>query len=181
MVPGAGSWAGLVWALLPGHHGFAEAGEVFDGGHHFGAVRLEFELLAAAVEEEQETAGSARGHHAVGHGGHEVLEDVFEGIGFGLGDELAELGPLAAGAEGDFLLLIGGIVGLGGAMEAEGFRGVVAAELLIAVGGAVAAAAVVEDKGTGRDHDCLRQQKGSPRGEPFLFRPYMYRIPSLEN
>jgi hypothetical protein len=123
-----------------------------------GAAGLEFELLAAAVEEDEETAGGARGHGAVGGGVHDVVEEVVKGLGFGLGDVAAEQTPFAAGAELDFSFL-GEFARLGGVAEAEGCRGVVAAEILVAVGGALTAAAVVETEGADAKHEDLQTKE----------------------
>jgi hypothetical protein len=113
------------------------------------------QLLAAAVEEEQEAAGCAVRHHALGHAGHEVFEEVFEGFGLGGHDPGGEEGPFAAGVDGDVLL--DQFAGPGGIAEAESLGGVVAAEILVAVGGALAAAAVGETGVTNSKHRNLQQ------------------------
>lgn len=134
------------------HEGFAlaehgvEVGWRVEGDGAF----PEIEFLAVAMEEEQKAAGGAWGHHALGHRSHEVLDEVGEDFGVRVHDPGTQLTPFAVWAEGD--VLVGACAGPGGVADVEGFRGVVAATILTAVGGAMAALAVRENEGAETKH-----------------------------
>lgn len=121
-------------------------------------------LLAAVIEEDEKTAGSALGHLSFGGGVHEGFDDtlaVFE-VGF-LNDEAAEMGPLKVGAEFVFVGWVGrrdvGGVGVG-LTVAEAVEVMVAAVFIALVGGAAAAVAVGENVGTETRHIDSSEGKG---------------------